>query len=144
MIAVFVKTAILLCVRTPVIIQFGVSSLQTGVGAKVGADYVNHLRPSFFAEYIQLYVVLWLRYRYTIVAPLPGLLFTPSIYSRITRLQQKRLIVILHTKSHQMRFIRCALLSHPNELIFFRLILDMFFSICHHGVIPPAMCCKDQ
>lgn len=26
------------CVRTPVIIQFGVSHLQTGVGAKVGAN----------------------------------------------------------------------------------------------------------
>ncbi len=44
------------------------------------------MRPSFFAEYIQLDVVLWLRYRYTVVVPLPGLLFTPSIYSRITRL----------------------------------------------------------
>ena len=50
----------------------------------------------------------------------------------------------IYKKSDQMRFIRCALLSHPNELIFFRLIIDMFFSICHHGVIPPAMCCKDQ
>ena len=56
------------------------------MGAKL--SYVNHLAPIFFAEYIQLDVVLWLRYRYTIVAPLPGLLFTPSIYSRITRLAE--------------------------------------------------------
>ena len=49
------------CVRTPVIIQFGVSYLQTG-GCKVGSDYVNHMYPSFFAEYIQLDVVLRVRY----------------------------------------------------------------------------------
>ena len=49
-------------------------------------SYVNHPAPIFFAEYIQLVVVLGIRYCYTIVTRLPGLLFTPSIYSRITRL----------------------------------------------------------
>ena len=44
---------VLTCVRTPVIIQFGVSYLQ----ARVGTDYVNRLHP-FFAEYIQLDVVV--------------------------------------------------------------------------------------
>jgi hypothetical protein len=46
-----------LCVRTPEIIQIGVSYLQ----AEVGADYENHLASSFFAEYIQLGVVVVLQ-----------------------------------------------------------------------------------
>ena len=45
------------CVRTPEIIQIGVSYLQ----AEVGADYENHLASSFFAEYIQLGVVVVLQ-----------------------------------------------------------------------------------
>ena len=45
-----------MCVRTPVIIQFGVSNLHAG-GCKAGSDYVNRMCPSFFAEYIQLDVV---------------------------------------------------------------------------------------
>ena len=48
-----------MCVRTPVIIQFGVSYLQAEVGARwVQICYVNHLAPIFFTEYIQLDVVV--------------------------------------------------------------------------------------
>ena len=63
-----IKITVHWCVRTPVIIQFGVSYLQTGVGAKVGADYVNRIAPIFFAEYIQLDVVILNRQQYSRVS----------------------------------------------------------------------------
>ena len=71
-----VKMAILFCVGTPVIIQFGVSHLQTGVGARwVQMSYVNHFAPIFFAEYIQLDVVSQKASRYNslryVFIPLP-------------------------------------------------------------------------
>ena len=47
-----------LCVRTPVIIQFGVSYLQTEVGARwVQIELCKPFCAYFFAEYIQLDVV---------------------------------------------------------------------------------------
>ena len=52
---------VLTCVRTPVFIQFGVSYLQTGVGAKWVQIMQTISVPIFFAEYIQLDVGLWVR-----------------------------------------------------------------------------------
>ena len=47
-----IKTIVLICVRTPVIIQFGVSYLQAGGGCKVGA---NNPPPRFLVFHFYSY-----------------------------------------------------------------------------------------